>query len=204
MGLFKKKPDPISERAKLLNNQIAALEEEIKKLADQKEESPATPAPAAATSRSPFAKPTPSPAPAQSPAPARAQTSSQSQPRLRSTAMPHGPTIPASSATQHEPIFEEVGQSRIQSASEPARPAHFNELGVRKYDLASAWQRLKNHFRGPVASNPKLVHYLSAGSIQGLRPLRYEKRVARNRFIAFAVVLVLALLGLISLIMSQR
>ncbi len=206
MGLFKKKPDPISERAKLLNNQIAALEAEIKKLADQKEESPAAPAPAAATSRSPFAKPapTPNPAPAQSPAGARARKPSPSQPRLRSTARPHGPTVPTSSATQHEPIFEEVGQSRIQSASEPATPAHFNELGVRKYDLASAWQRLKNHFRGPVASNPKLVHYLSAGSIQGLRPLRYEKRVARNRFIAFAVVLVLALLGLISLIMSQR
>ena len=196
MGLFKKKPDPISERAKLLNNQIAALEAEIKKLADQKETPPTAPAPApvATPARSPFATATPPSAPA------RVQSQSQSHPRLRSTAMPHGQTIP----TPQEPIFEEVGQSRIQSASEPSTPAHFNELGVRKYDLAAAWQRLKNHFRGPVASNPKLVHYLSAGSIQGLRPLRYEKRVARNRFIVFAVFLVLALWGLIALILSRR
>jgi predicted nucleic acid-binding Zn ribbon protein len=39
------------------------------------------------------------------------------------------------------------------------------------------------------------VSYLAAGGIQGLRPLRYEKRVARNRFIAFVAVLVLLLLG---------
>jgi hypothetical protein len=41
--------------------------------------------------------------------------------------------------------------------------------------------------------NPKLVNYLAAGSIQGLRPMRYEKRVARNRFL-FIVLGVLALL----------
>jgi cell division protein FtsB len=39
------------------------------------------------------------------------------------------------------------------------------------------------------------VSYLAAGGIQGLRPLRYEKRVARNRFIFFVVILFLALLG---------
>jgi hypothetical protein len=39
------------------------------------------------------------------------------------------------------------------------------------------------------------VSYLAAGGIQGLRPLRYEKRVARNRFIFFVIFLVLILLG---------
>ena len=34
MGLFKKKPDPISERAQSLNDQIAALEAQIKKLSE--------------------------------------------------------------------------------------------------------------------------------------------------------------------------
>ena len=33
MGLFKKKPDPVSERARALNDQIADLESQIKKLA---------------------------------------------------------------------------------------------------------------------------------------------------------------------------
>jgi ABC-type microcin C transport system permease subunit YejB len=47
------------------------------------------------------------------------------------------------------------------------------------------------------------VNYLAAGSIQGLRPLRYEKRVARNRFIVFVVVLILALWGLIVMLMKR-
>ena len=56
-------------------------------------------------------------------------------------------------------------------------------------------RRLREHFRGPSTTNPKLVSYLAAGGIQGLRPLRYEKRVARNRFIFFVIFLVLILLG---------
>ena len=39
------------------------------------------------------------------------------------------------------------------------------------------------------------MSYLAAGGIQGLRPLRYEKRVARNRFIFFVIILFLLLLG---------
>lgn len=185
MGLFKKKPDPISERAKLLSGQIAALEAEIQKLAEQK----ATP-PRAATHSS-FAALSSSPA----------ESHSAGHPRLRSTARPRGHTVPAAA---HEPVFEEVGQDRIKSGSEPAPPSNHHELGVRKDDFASTWERLKNHFRGPAASNPKLVHYLSAGSIQGLRPLRYEKRVARNRFIVLAVFLVLALLAIIATFASRN
>ena len=75
---------------------------------------------------------------------------------------------------------------------------------MRKDDFASTWERWKNHFRSPAASNPKLVHYLSAGSIQGLRPLRYEKRVARNRFILLAVGLVLALWAIIAIFVSRN
>ena len=194
MGLFKKKPDPISERAKLLNDQIAALESEIKKLAEKKSSEGSSTASATSTPASPFTT-------AASP---RAAAATGSHPRLRSTALPHGGASAATGAGPQEPIFEEVGQSRIQAEMESATPAHYNDLGVRKYDLASAWQRLKNHFKGPVTSNPKLVHYLSAGSIQGLRPLRYEKRVARNRFIFFAVALLIVLWGLIALIVSRR
>jgi hypothetical protein len=76
---------------------------------------------------------------------------------------------------------------------------HYNELGVRKYDLPALLRRVRDQFRGPSTTNPKLVSYLAAGGIQGLRPMRYEKRVARNRFIVLVAVLFLALLGIILL-----
>lgn len=168
MGLFKKKHDPIAERARALNEQIAALEAEIQRLA--------------ATHTG-------------------ARGTGSTEPRLRSTTVPRGPTLPARVATPaaaplREPVFERIEQHGLER-EESAGPGHYNDLGVRKYDLAAAWQRFKNQFRGPVTSNPKLVNYLAAGSIKGLRPLRYEKRVARNRFVVLVAFLVLALWGTI-------
>jgi hypothetical protein len=186
MGLFKKKSDPISDRARALNSEIAALEARIKKLSARQEQAPAP--------SNNHTEPEP-PVPAQASGP---------QPRLRSTALPyHRNTVPPPPAPPtHEPVFEEVNQDRLQKQTQPSESR--NDLGVRKNDLKSFWQRLKNHFRGPPASNPKLVNYLAAGSIQGLRPLRYERRVARNRFIVLVVCLVLVLWGLIAIFMKHR
>jgi hypothetical protein len=165
MAWLKKKPDPISDRARTLNDEIARLESQIKELDAQMQRD-------------------------------------QSQPRLRSTAVPQGGTVshpasePAAPPAADEPIFEEVGKNLLEARGEAATtPEHYNELGVRKYDLLALLRRLRQHFRGPSTSNPKLVSYLAAGGIQGLRPLRYEKRVARNRFIFFVVILFLAMLG---------
>jgi hypothetical protein len=173
MAWFKKKPDPISDRARALTDEIAALEAQIKSL-DSKLQ--------------------------QAPPPAK----------LRSTAIPHGETIqrPNEVETQNpkpettspkpqDPIFEEVDQDRLKARGEVATPEHYNELGVRKYDLPALLRRIRNNFRGPSTNNPKLVHYLAAGGVQGLRPLRYEKRVARNRFLLFVILLFLILFGII-------
>jgi hypothetical protein len=161
--------DPISARAQSLNEQIAALESEIKKLDTQLQRSPSAPA----------------------------------APRFRSTALPHGATIPNAhekpappAPPAGEPIFEEINHQPLQARNETEAPDHYNELGVRKYDLPALWHRLRNHLRGPTTTNPRLVNYLAAGGVHGLRPLRYEKRVARNRFIFFAAALFLLLLGL--------
>ena len=117
-------------------------------------------------------------------------------PKFRSTAIPHGATV----ARTHEPpapepIFEEV--KPLRDPAETATPDQFNELGIRKYDLPALFHRIRNHFRRPTTNNPRLVAYLAAGGVHGLRPMRYEKRVARNRFIFFAAALFLLLLGLI-------
>lgn len=175
MAWFKKKPDPLSDRARALNDEIASLEAQIKQLDSQLQEAP------------PPAK-------------------------LRSTAVPHGETVlrapeplapsgpktpKRENSTAQEPIFEEVDQDRLKSRGEVATPEHYNDLGVRKYDFPALLRRIRNHFRGPSTNNPKLVHYLAAGGVQGLRPLRYEKRVARNRFIFFVVILFFLLLGIV-------
>ena len=120
-------------------------------------------------------------------------------PRLRSTALPDGHTVvPPAHAVSHEPIFEEAGLNTATTSAIEAETTreHYNDLGVRKYDLLAVWRKLQQLFHGPPASNPKLINYLASGSIQGLRPLRYEKRVARNRFIAAAIILFLLLWGI--------
>ena len=123
-------------------------------------------------------------------------------PKLRSTATPTGETIsrvperPAPVPKPAEPVFEEVKTTKIAASVTAEAPDLFNELGVRKYDLPALFSRIRNHFRGPTTSNPRLVNYLAAGGVQGLRPLRYEKRVARNRFIWLVVVVTVVLFGL--------
>jgi hypothetical protein len=127
--------------------------------------------------------------------------------RFRSTAYPPGTAAapPANGAHHAEPVFERVDQKPLQEVPAPlATSRHYNDLGARKFDLVDLADRIKRHFRGPPAANPKLVNYLAAGNIQGLRPLRYEKRVARNRFIALTLVLVVVLFGLFCFLARRR
>jgi hypothetical protein len=170
MGWLSRKPDPLSSRARALNSEIADLEAKIKRLDAEIQRQQSQPAPRPASI-----------------APSVSAAEVKPSPPLRQA----GPAV-------HEPIFEEVDIKRLDAESETsASAARFNELGVRKYDLPALLARIRNHFRGPSTTNPKLVNYLAAGGIQGLRPLRYEKRVARNRFIALVAVLFVVLLGLI-------
>ena len=174
MALFKKKVDPISDRARALTAEIAAIEARIQKLGAQVNQP-------------------------------------QSHPKLRPAAMPHRATVtthtapPASQPVATEPVFEEVDQNKLKAKNETAAtPNHYNDLGVRKYDLHSFIQRIKNHFNPPPPANPQLLNYLAAGSFQGLRPLRYEKRVARNRFIALVTLFFLLLLGILVIFVKNH
>jgi hypothetical protein len=131
----------------------------------------------------------------------------ENRPRIRSTAYPNAQTRPPAPAPAQnaEPVFEKVDQNQLKEPPEPLTTSrHFNELGARKYNLVALFERIKQHFRGPPAANPKLVNYLAAGNIQGLRPLRYERRVARNRFIALTVVFVVVLFGIFYFLVRRR
>src|SRR5436190_3519876 len=97
----------------------------------------------------------------------------QTQPPARSNTHPAVPaSIPANGSP--EPVFENVEQHRLKAKDdEVSTPTHYNELGVRKFNLPAVWRQWLSYFRGPPPANQKLVNYLAAGSIQGLRPLRY-------------------------------
>ena len=194
MGFFKKKADPISERAKALNEQIAALEAEIQRLSANGHHAESS----AATPSSPPARPKERP--------------SSPQPKLRSTTLPHGHggssvhaqnTEPgAERQSVEEPVLEDLNPFRNPADAAPPAPTK-PSLGLREVESLSVWERVKSNFRSAPTSNPKLVNYLAAGSIQGLRPLRYEKRVARNRFLLFAIVLALVLWGLFAALLKR-
>jgi hypothetical protein len=170
--MAQKKPDPITDKARSLNDEIAALEAEIKKLDTELSRAPA--------------------------------------PKFRSTATPGGTTIPRAEKPappqppKAEPVFEQIKRSPLAASSAHETPEIYNELGVRKYDLPALWNRVRNHFRGPTTSNPRLVNYLAAGGVQGLRPLRYEKRVARNRVLVLTLVLFVILLGILWVFLRSR
>ena len=167
-----KKPDPISDKARSLHDEIAALEAKIKQLDTQLSRTPS--------------------------------------PKFRSTALPPRATIPraaeqtAPPPTKAEPVFEVIKRGPLTPGADHAAPEIYNDLGVRKYDLPALWHRLRNHFRGPTTSNPRLVNYLAAGGVQGLRPLRYEKRVARNRVVALALVFCVIMRGTLLLWLRHR
>ena len=162
--------DPISDRARALNAQIASLESEIKKLDTHLQHT--------------------------------------TRPRLRSTALPHGATIartrdPAPPPRPvHEPVFEEV--KPLRADDETASPDQFNELGLRKYDLPALLNRLRRQFSRPAVGDSRLVTYLAAGGVRGLRPLRYEKRVARRRFVVLVIFLLVVLLIVFSMFLHNH
>lgn len=126
-------------------------------------------------------------------------------PPARSARLPETGAPPPAAAAPSEPIFEDIDTQAVKSAPQPvSTPGHFNDQGIRKFDFPAAWQRFKNLFRPPPPSNPKLVSFLAAGSIQGLRPLRYEKRIARNRFIVLVIIFSVILWGLVTIFLQRH
>src|SRR5262249_52382885 len=127
-------------------------------------------------------------------------------PRVRVPTPPQRPAVqPKPTLPARDPVFEKLNYQKSKEQPEiETTPDRYNDLGVRKYDLIGAVHRLQNHFRGQPTANPKLVSYLAAGSIKGLRPLRYEKRIAQNRFIFLSLFFVLILWGILAAFYNPR
>jgi hypothetical protein len=180
MGWLAKRKDPLAVRSQALRTQIQHLEAQIRDLSEPEANSHTK------TQFTPLSgRPT---------VPAGAVAGGRGS-------LPGGP--PSRPKPPSEQVFEKVDHQRLQNPPEAGNHGLYNELGVRKYDLPGAWQRLRSLFSGADAQNPAFIKLLAAGNIQGLRPLRYEKRVARRRFIVFVILLFLALWAIISMFLRH-
>ena len=167
MSMFRKKSDPLSERARALEAEISALQAQIKQAESDQPLWPGTP-------------------------------------KLRPATLPGGHRAEAVAAPA-APVFEDVDQKRLKTsvALAPLAGPH-PELGPRPRGFFATVQNLKRRFGLTPSSNPKLVKLLDSGQIQGLRPLRYERRVARNRFFILTALLLAVLYGLFKAIVGGR
>lgn len=98
----------------------------------------------------------------------------------------------------HEPVFEPVSSGRLPRTAQPIKKA--TKSAPAAASPPGLWKRFTRSLRPAESANPRLINYLAAGSIQGLRPLRYEKRVARNRVLALSLILLFVIWGLIAVL----
>ena len=176
MGWFKKKLDPLSARERELERKLAELTAQIAEIDPKKRGAPQPRLrPATFPSAAPRQPPHPAPEPPRAPAPA-------------------------------EPVFERVDLEHTKRVETALTKDHFNDQGLQKYDLVAALRRARAFLTRTEAptSNPKLIKFLAVGRVDGLKPLRVEKRVARRRFIALFVILLLLLLGIVSVFMRAH
>ena len=107
--------------------------------------------------------------------------------------LPPDPILRADEALTHS----------LPPVTDPNCPGLYNDQGVRKFDLAGWWLRVTRQPAPAPTGNDKLVAYLAAGRNYGYTALRSERRVARNRFILLALVLLAMLWTVLSLLIPQ-
>lgn len=116
-----------------------------------------------------------------------------------------GTVLPRRAAAQPKPdIALRFNPGRVPAApAEQHNPEIISEVGVRRFDLVSLINRLTATLRKETSQNNRLVKYLASGSVEGLPVLRYEKRIARNRFIFTTLILAVVVLGIILALRRQ-
>jgi hypothetical protein len=157
MGWFERNKDPIEAQQRELERELDRVRKQIRRLETHGERRPSrTQMPERRPIGLPAAKrrrPAPPPTPANDPI------------------FEDAPTQPVATLEAKEEGAEPDAESR----------ELYNHDGVRKYDLVGLFRRIRIALFGAKEEDKKLINYLAAGSIHGLRPLRHEKRVARNR-----------------------
>jgi hypothetical protein len=166
MPLFRRRHDPLEARSRELADKVKRLEREVRDVARIQPGSSPPRSVAAPDVPSGGDIPRPSPVPRGRVAPDRLA--------------PSGP----------------AAVPRVVGGPAPGPDPLVSPVGARKFDLPAAWRRWAARFDTRGGASPAASRYMTSNSIHGLRPLRYEKRVARNRFIGLFILLVLVLTGL--------
>jgi hypothetical protein len=187
MAWFKKKQSPIDQRIQQLNRQIAALEEQARRQGVEDARRRMDPQ----IARESNGRDEPVASPGQEEVPAPKNTAG---PRFRTTVTPKG-VSPVHGIEPHEVDFfarpnksvdfgpdsgpGSKGGKPNKGTAEPIQPARHNVI-----------DDILNFFHKPKTPREKdRLAYLTTGSFQTLKPLRYEKRVARNRLIILLLIL---------------
>jgi len=102
------------------------------------------------------------------------------------------------------PVSIDPNLKKDENKPKRACPSLYNQQGMRKFDLYGWWQQIKTAKALPEPNpNEKLVTYLATGRNHGYTALRKETRVARNRFILLAIILIAVLWSILSLLIPQ-
>jgi hypothetical protein len=100
-------------------------------------------------------------------------------------------------------MFETIEHKTLGLKNHSRDPqAHYNSQGVKKLD-PMGWIKRQSE-RNPAsdkadieqASTTKWVQYMATGGVQGIEPLRREKRIARNRFLLMFALFLVILCGI--------
>jgi hypothetical protein len=102
-----------------------------------------------------------------------------------------------------ESMFETIEHETL-GLKEPERDtkAHYNTQGVKKLDPMGWLKRQSekspdsSHSTSEQENTTKWVQYMATGGVQGIEPLRREKRIARNRFLLMFALFLVILCGI--------
>ncbi|MBR90941.1 MAG: hypothetical protein CMO66_06715 [Verrucomicrobiales bacterium] len=91
---------------------------------------------------------------------------------------------------------------------EPRRehPGLYNAQGVRKFDLASAWERITGRIadeQPAPGTETRLYTFIPGETLDGQPALGIEKRKARNRFIFLFLIFLAVLWSVLTLLLPQ-
>lgn len=118
------------------------------------------------------------------------------------------PTPPPSSSSRSAPSIQSTSSSwstfEASSVRPTPAPAPISVAGPRtgpavpadRFNLVEVWQRWMQRLGGQPRRPSGLVNLMAAGSVHGLRPLRYERKIARRRFLLSLGLLLLLLYGI--------